>query len=141
MILTPILSEGPDGTPVTISLTLVQEPTEPLTLEPASAQTVLTAGGPQIRIPVTINAGNNNEWRVAPFRFDADDIDAITSEPTEGVGTQDIEIIINQTPSLVSTSLELSVGDTIGQVNFEDVDALSNFIAFDIINGSLSTTQ
>jgi len=126
LVVTPLLRDGGEGATVTISLTLVQEPTVPITTTPADISATLTENGPAIRIPITINAGNTVRWRVEPYSFQAESVEAITSDPTTGTGSQEIDIVITPTPLLVS---EIREQDNAGFafIGFEDLDAPRNF--------------
>lgn len=134
MVLTPNLQAGGTGTPVSVSLTLVQEPTTPITLTQDIPTIEITEGGPPVRFKVTVNAGNTVRWGVGPFRFVADDIDAVTSDPTEGIGSQEIDIVVNPTPAFVESISQFPADGETVEISFQDLDAPFNvgFLNFNV---------
>lgn len=132
MVITPVLQSGPDGTPVTIKLTLVQEPTTPITTTPEFLNSIqITEGGPPVRTQVMINAGNTINWQVGAYSYQAEDIIAITSDPETGTGSQDVDIVVTPTPLLVSEIRDQN-GTGFFQISFEDVDAPGNYWTLDL---------
>jgi len=128
LTLTPTLRAGGEGPPVTIDLTLVQAPTQPITAslnDPTEGIVVVTEGGPSIRVAATITTGNTIRWEVQPFRFTADDVDVLAGDPIQGVGSEQIDLIITPTPTLIEG---LSSGFTeLAFVNIQDLDHPGNF--------------
>ena len=127
--LQPRLKDGTNGDIVTVDLTLVHEPTTPVTVElnnPEDLIVEVTEDGPPIRVPATLNAGNVVRWQSNPTRFVQDgSVDVVTTDPLEGVGTEQVDIVITPTDTLIETLKDDTVFNL--PIQFEDKDASSNF--------------
>jgi len=131
MVVTPTLQSGAQGTPITISLTLVQEPTTPITTTPEVLNVELVEGGPAVRTKVMINAGNTIRWEVGSYSYTAEDILAVTSDPATGTGSQEVDIVITPTPLLVDEIKQQEAPGYV-EIDFHDLDAPGNFWIFGI---------
>jgi hypothetical protein len=138
LVLQPSLRAGGFGNTVTVDLTLVQDPTQPLTVEfidPGEGPVEVVEGGPPQRFPATINTGNTIRWEVQPYRFDADEegVFVLTSDPAQGTGSEQVDIILTPTPALIET---LRGGQSdFSILGFQDIDHLGNFteLGFEVI--------
>lgn len=136
LILRPSLRSGGFGNTVTVNLTLVQEPTQPLTAElndPGEGPVEITEGGPPIRIAASVITGSTIRWDVQPYRFVADDVDAVTTDPTEGVGSEQVEVVLTPTQTLID-SIKAN-GREFAIFGFQDRDHPGNFteLGFEVI--------
>ncbi len=129
IILEAILLDGTVGDAITVDLTLVHEPTTPVTVDlndPEDAIVEMTEGGPPVRIPVTLNAGNVVRWKSNPTRFAQDgSVNVVTTDPIEGVGTEQVDIVITPTDTLIETLKDDGFFNL--PIQFEDIDASRNF--------------
>jgi len=131
MIITPSLQSGGDGDPVTVTLTLIQEPTTPITSAPESITNIIAENGPVVRTKIMLNAGNVIRWEVGAYRYQAETVDAVTSEPTSGTGSQEIDILVTPTPLLVD-ELRQQAGEGLAQISFQDIDNPGNVWIFNV---------
>jgi len=137
LVLQPSLRAGGFGNTVTVDLTFMQDPTQPLTAEfinPGTGPVEITEGGPPLRFPVMINTGNTIRWEAQPFRFVADPegVFVLTTDPMSGTGSEQVDLILTATPALVE-------GLRGGQSDFpilglQDLDHPGNFteIGFEV---------
>jgi len=133
LVLTPSLVAGGDGQPVTVPVTLIQEPTVPISIEPEFVSVAITPDGPPVSAGVIfLNAGNTISWTTVPFRFVADDMDAVFAVPAEGIGSQEIEIFVNPTPSLISSIDPSQPDGAFADLGFQDVDAIFNLATLEL---------
>lgn len=129
LVLSPNLRANGTTPSITIDLTFIQEPTEPITGEindPDNITVQITEGGPQVRVEASVNTGSTIRWEVQPYRFIADDVDAVTSDPTAGVGSEQITLIITPTPALIN-SIRSNGQPEIGFLGLQDIDHPGNF--------------
>lgn len=133
LVLEPILRAGGTGDTITVDLTLVQEATEPVTAEitdPADRSVQIVEGGPPVRVTGSVFAGNTIRWEVQPYRFSADSVDAVTTDPIQGTGSQEVDVVITPTPTLVESIR--SGGSEFAIFGFQDRDHPGNFTQLDI---------
>ena len=128
LVLEPNLRAGGFGNTVTVDLTLIQEATTPITAtinDPAAEPVQVVEDGPPVRLAASVNTGNTIRWAVVPTRFDADDVDVVTTDPAEGIGSEQVDVVIVPTPALVE-SIRTNGSEFI-DVNFQDLDNPGNF--------------
>lgn len=133
LVLQPSLRAGGFGNTITVDLTLVQEATQPITAaltDPANNPVQIVEGGPPVRVAASISAGNTIRWDVQPYRFTADDVDAVTTDPVEGTGSQDVDVVITPTKTLVD--FIRANGSELALFGFQDRDNPGNYTELDI---------
>jgi len=130
----PRLSNGTTGDKITVDLTLLHEPTTPITAElndPADATVEVVEDGPPVRVAATVNAGNAIRWESLPTRFIQDgSVNVLTSDPVEGTGTEQVSLVITPTATLIETLNDDGFFNL--TIQFEDRDGPQNFTELDI---------
>ena len=129
LTLQPRFLDGTSGELLTVDLTLIQEPTTPITAELNDADDAiveLTEGGPPVRVAATVNAGNSISWTSEGTRFLQDGgVSALASDPETGLGTEQVELIITPTNALIGALNDDGFFNL--RIEFEDEDGRDNF--------------
>ena len=114
---------------IQVNLTLVQEPTAELTAvlnDPENFIFDLREDGEPVRIPATVTTGNTIRWEAQPFAFDADGgLFVLTSEPSEGTGTEQVDLILTPTPAFINSVRQSGTESAV--MGFQDIDHPGNF--------------
>ena len=134
LTLEPQLRAGGVAPKIEVALTLIQEPTVQIVAEIEDSNGTgpkIVEDGPAITIAATLTTGNTIRWESVPFSFTADDgVVALASNPSEGVGSEQVELILSPTTTLVETIK--SNGSAFIDIGFQDLDHPGNFAVIDI---------
>ena len=129
LTLEPNFLDGTIGPRSVVDLTLIQEPTTPITAELNDADDEIvevTAGGPPVRVAATVNAGNTIRWTSQGTRFLQDStVNVLASDPESGIGTEEVSLVITPTNTLIETLEDDGSFDL--RIEFEDEDGRDNF--------------
>lgn len=129
LILTPILNSGPSLADIVVDLTFVQEPTQRLTAEindPNDQQIEITEDGPPVRVSASVNTGPTIRWEVQPLSYIGEDIDVITTDPRQGVGSEQIEFVVTPSPRLIEDVRAMGPNFPVA-AGLQDLDHPGNF--------------
>jgi hypothetical protein len=129
LTLQPRFLNGTTGSITVVDLTLIQEPTTPITAELNDADDAIvevTEDGPPVRVAITVNAGNSIRWTSEGSRFVQDGgVSALASAPEAGLGTEQVSLVITPTDTLIETleddgffNLRIAFIDEDGRDNF-----------------------